>query len=706
MNRAKADGYNGIVFSNIWSTNSIENLADASSDYITRLTTIKNYASSLGLEFYPMIQTIMPGQQLLKDNPNMAEVFPVNNALYQVNNGQASLVADPAVSLPGGAFEHATNNVFSGWDKQDGAGITSFADTGVKHSGTQSLRIHTTGDSRISKTITVSPFRQYHVSVWMKTQGVTNLDGLIPNVLGVPSGRRLFFAGPSVSGTQDWTKYDFTFDSLDNSQVTISFGSYAAGGTIWIDDASIEELGMTNIVRRSDTPQVVESLNGTVYTEGVDYKAVTDPLLSSFQLYHASPNIILMNNSSIRNGQQLRVSFYYAALMPATLTNGFAAVSLADPDATSFMDDEMNRTNALLDPQGVFLNYDEVRVGNWENSTAPMTEGQLLASSIQRARQTYRSINSSGSFFVWDDMFDPYQNAIDDYYLTNGTVNGSWDGLSSDITVVNWNYPNRTDAFQFFTDHGNPQIIVGYYDNMVDVPPISRWLSDTRSINASVVGVMYTTWMNDYSGLESFAHDAWGGEPTITPTPTPSATPTPTPTPPTGLPVASFSISPQSGQPPLTVTVTDNSTGATWWQYNFGDNTPNATTKNPAHTYTSSKVYTVVETVGNIYGTSSTTKQVTVGITPTPTPTPSPGLSLPTAGFSITPQSGHSPLDIFITDTSAGATSWQYNFGDNTPNATTKNPTHTYITSRTYTVTQTVSNASGSATTTKQVVVS
>ncbi len=512
MVRAKATGYNGIVFSNGWSNNSIENLAGASTGYTVKLVTLYNMASQLGLEFYPMIRTIMPGQQILQYDPNMAEVFPVYNTLYVVQDGQANLVSDPAVGFPGGDFENSTGNVFEGWDGQDSPGYITFADNSVKHSGDQSLRIQTTSGEigRVYLTLNVSPFRQYHVSMWMKTQGVTNTNGSEPYVAGTVTNRRLYFPESIMNATQDWTKYDFTFNSFDNSQVNISLGSWGAGGTMWVDDASIEELGATNIVRRNDTPLVVMSTNGTVYTEGVDYQVLTDPLLSSFQIYHPSPSIVLTDNSSITDGEQLRVSFYYAALIPnCDFNSGFAAVTLDDPDVLSMRDDEMTRLNDLLHPPGIFENYDEIRVGNWEQRSTPMTEGQMLANNIQSDKQQFKSLNSSASFFVWSDMFDPYHNAHDDYYLTNGTVDGSYNGLTSDMTVVNWDFfSNRTDSLKFFSNNGNPQILAGYYDG--DAPPESQWLNEARAVNANVVGVMYTTWTGNYNGLESFAQDAWG----------------------------------------------------------------------------------------------------------------------------------------------------------------------------------------------------
>jgi len=68
----------------------------------------------------------------------------------------------------------------------------------------------------------------------------------------------------------------------------------------------------------------------------------------------------------------------------------------------------------------------------------------------------------------------------------------------------------------------------------------------------------------------------------------------------------------------------------------------------------------------------------------------------PVAAFSGSPTSGTAPLDVQFTDESTNApTSWSWNFGDG-GNSTAQNPSHTYTTAGTYTVSLTVSNAAGS----------
>ena len=68
---------------------------------------------------------------------------------------------------------------------------------------------------------------------------------------------------------------------------------------------------------------------------------------------------------------------------------------------------------------------------------------------------------------------------------------------------------------------------------------------------------------------------------------------------------------------------------------------------------------------------------------------------LPTSNFSSNVTSGFAPLTVWFKDLSSNASSWKWNFGDNT-NSTLKNPAHTYSAAGNYTVVLTVSNSNGS----------
>jgi len=76
----------------------------------------------------------------------------------------------------------------------------------------------------------------------------------------------------------------------------------------------------------------------------------------------------------------------------------------------------------------------------------------------------------------------------------------------------------------------------------------------------------------------------------------------------------------------------------------------------------------------------------------------------PVAGFTANTTSGDAPLVVAFIDNSTGAESWFWTFGDD-ETSSERNPVHTYTTPGTYTVTLMVTNAAGSDSATKTIVV-
>lgn len=80
-------------------------------------------------------------------------------------------------------------------------------------------------------------------------------------------------------------------------------------------------------------------------------------------------------------------------------------------------------------------------------------------------------------------------------------------------------------------------------------------------------------------------------------------------------PTAAFTGSPTSGEAPLLVNFTDQSSGApTSWSWNFGDG-GNSSAQNPSHTYTSAGNYTVTLTATNAQGSDNEVKTNYVAVT-------------------------------------------------------------------------------------------
>lgn len=125
-----------------------------------------------------------------------------------------------------------------------------------------------------------------------------------------------------------------------------------------------------------------------------------------------------------------------------------------------------------------------------------------------------RTIQPHARLCIWSDMFDPHHNARDNFYLVNGDLRGSWEGLPPEVMIVNWNHGRAAESLEFFAQRGHEQMLAGFYDS--DPQRITTWLNTARRVydraagKPSAVHVMYTTWRGDFSQLEAFAQAAWG----------------------------------------------------------------------------------------------------------------------------------------------------------------------------------------------------
>jgi PKD repeat protein len=137
---------------------------------------------------------------------------------------------------------------------------------------------------------------------------------------------------------------------------------------------------------------------------------------------------------------------------------------------------------------------------------------------------------------------------------------------------------------------------------------------------------------------------------------------------------AGFSAQPDG----LNVQFTDQSTGTiTQWAWDFGDGTT-SNEQNPLHTYAAAGSYTVTLVVTGSSGSMDDQSQMVDVAAPFE------------ASFTAQP----SDLNVQFTETSAGAVSWTWDFGDGNA-SNEQNPLHTYATEGSYTVTLTATDANG-----------
>jgi hypothetical protein len=509
IDRAAKAGYNGIVLADykLWMLDQVPEF------YFDNARRFLQAARRAKVEVIPTVFALGYSNGHLAHDPNLAEGVPVVDAPFAVRRGVAAPVGVGKDLLRNGGFETTTmRNLFANYNFQDGPGKATFADTAVAREGRTSLRIQPDPASplrRISQGATVRPHTAYRLSAWVKTRDARGLGAFNLMAMGQPSGRVLSYFDPSVlAATQDWKRVDVVFNSLDNTGVNAYVGLWGeAPGTVWVDDFRLEEIGPINVLRRPGCPVRVASADGkTAYEEGRDFARLEDPKLGrvpwagQYEYEHDAPPLRIPAGSRIKDGQALRVSWYH----PLLIQGPFVMICPSERKTYEVLRDQLRRVDELFRPKAFFMSHDEIRTLNWcaACQARKATPGQILADNATRCVNLIRELRPDAEIVVWSDMFDPHHNAADGYYLVNGTLKGSWEGLPPEVTIANWNPSQPGASLRFFAGRGHRQVIAGYYD-APDLGNFQAWDAAATGVKG-VDGFMYTTWQEQFGLVEAY----------------------------------------------------------------------------------------------------------------------------------------------------------------------------------------------------------
>ncbi|ACL17071.1 PKD domain-containing protein [Methanosphaerula palustris] len=276
----------------------------------------------------------------------------------------------------------------------------------------------------------------------------------------------------------------------------------------------------------------------------------------------------------------------------------------------------------------------------------------------------FNGCTDTGSTYGWKIV-----KAASDITLNNCTTSdnlfwGLWSAFADHIVLNHFSQNNIGGNLNY-------QSMLGwYYDEEAYQYPVTD-----SSFNITAYGNNTSLPIINQEGQGNTYSLSWGSNDSRNVTPTVNVTPT---QPATHSPVAQFQATPLTGSAPLSVSFTDLSTGSPAnWSWNFGDGST-STLQNPQHQYLEDGIETVTLTVSNSFGSSNTTKIITVGE----------GVY---AGFTATPRTITAGQTIQFTDHSSGAPSgWIWNFGDGSVSAS-QNPQHLYGVTGVYSVQLTAS---------------
>lgn len=470
-------------------------------EYLRRLTRLKKSCDRLKVEIIPLGFSVGYGSGILAHNKNLAAGLPVHGALYIAAQREARFFPDSPAKLVNGGFEERRGNVPTGFSLHGGA---VSIDTAAFHSGKASVRFSnfngSTGEAYLAQEIRTTPDRCYRMSCWVKAEGVS--PGTFFHFWAIaPDGRDLSYLEDPLPANIGWTKVEWVFNSWYADHVDFRVGiADGKARNVWVDDVEVEEVGLTNVLRRPGTPVVVRNENtGEVYDEGRDYASIADPHLN-FRFEHDGPPIHLPPGSRIRAGDRLRVDYFHGKM----IYRDQVPIDMSEPEVYEIWKRQIPLIEKYLAPRKYFLSMDEVRIGGFckacRDRHIPMAE--ILGDCVKRQCEIIRGANSQAQIFVWSDMFDPNHNARKRYYLIDGSFYGTWNYLPRNLVIVCWYYEKRNLSLPFFSKRGYQTLAGAYYDaDNLDNP--KGWLQSLDHTRGAV-GIMYTTWRNKYKLLPAF----------------------------------------------------------------------------------------------------------------------------------------------------------------------------------------------------------
>jgi len=512
IQRAGRAGYTGVVLTD-YKFNILDRVID---NYFRNVERVKAAAVKARIELIPAVFSIGYSNGILAHDPNLAEGLPVVDQPFVVKNRVAVLDSQSVPSFRNGNFEESHNDRFPGFSLQDDPGVTSFADRSTFHQGNGSCRLEPSSTSqkrsvsntRLAQRLALRPHTAYRFSCWVKTRDLSGSYFQLLALGASQAGTRLTFHEGGVEPNQDWKRIEVVFNSLDEHEANLYVGVWGpCKGTLWVDDLALEELALVNVLRRKGCPLTVKSSDGrTTFEEGRDFQPVVDaqlgqvPFAGEYDFGHPGATIRLTAGSRIKNGDRLRVSWYHPVI-----THGFQVMCcLSEPKLEVILKDQAKRLNELFHPRTFFMSHDEIRVANWCQAcrSRNLSPGELLAENARQCTAILKSVNPKARVVVWSDMFDPHHNAVDKYYLVNGSLKGAWKGLPPETIIANWNSGKARESLDFFAGRGHRQIIAGYYD-ADDLSNFQQWDSAARNVTG-VIGFMYTTWQAKFNLLEKY----------------------------------------------------------------------------------------------------------------------------------------------------------------------------------------------------------
>jgi hypothetical protein len=183
---------------------------------------------------------------------------------------------------------------------------------------------------------------------------------------------------------------------------------------------------------------------------------------------------------------------------------------MSEPKTYEIIEQQVKWVKENVQPDIYQLSHDEIRLNGWDDTCVKTgkTNGQILGENARKCADIVKKVDPGKPIMIWNDMFDPHHNAKAKeadgspfvMYMAKGNWSGAWEGLPTDVAIGTW-LQQSVPSVEFWSKRGHQVLLLGFYDT--DPSKIAEWLKTTAHCK-NLVGVMYTTWVGDYSKLDEF----------------------------------------------------------------------------------------------------------------------------------------------------------------------------------------------------------
>ncbi|MDA7523092.1 CotH kinase family protein, partial [bacterium] len=174
------------------------------------------------------------------------------------------------------SFESESDGTPARWDPVTHSGQGTFSLSNNAHTGGRAVQISSEkgGDLSWATRIRVKPHTDYQLSGWIKTEGVVKISGARGAMFNIHELQDPVGGGTlAVTGTQDWTHVELTFNTGALEFITINclYGGWGrCSGTAWFDDVTLVRApgsgfaGETVIIPNRAPAKALIPANGTL----------------------------------------------------------------------------------------------------------------------------------------------------------------------------------------------------------------------------------------------------------------------------------------------------------------------------------------------------------------------------------------------------------------------------------------------------------